>query len=127
MTLWNKVKNFCVNGLKIIAVGIILLLICFVSILLPPLGVYIMKNLFRADALGTFNFFSREVIARADPSNDGHVSVFHETGYGACFILSVILTICGWFPGAIFIFLLGGYNVMLSFRCVKPRIYEKIQ
>lgn len=116
-----KWKIFVGKSIKTIILIIVLPILFGISLAIPPLGVYFLKRFFSAQTNGTFDFFSREPVNRADTSENGHVSVFYETGYGVCMIISILLTLFGYFPGVFFIFVLGFYNILLSYNFIQSK------
>jgi uncharacterized membrane protein YqaE (UPF0057 family) len=69
----------------------------------PPLAILTSAMpCMRARESHVYDFFEKQPQQRADPSIQGHVTVWHEIGWLRAFFLCCLLTCFGFFPGVIF-------------------------
>jgi hypothetical protein len=91
----------------LVSVGVCLVCYC------PPLAILTSAlPCLRSKDYGVFQFIEKKPLQTADPSAQGHVTVWHEIGWVRAFFLCCVLTCFGFFPGVFFAAFVAGYHLL---------------
>jgi hypothetical protein len=82
----------------------------------PPGAILIQKNL-SPEKWKIFQFVGEQ--SRADPAENGHVHIFGEESWQKVMIITIVLTLCGFIPGIIFVFFIV-YRHLIAFMMSVP-------
>jgi hypothetical protein len=122
--MFDSFQNFLFGSLGcftmfclILPIGLWILVILVITALqlifyCPPFAILTSALPFlRAKDYGVYNFLEKSPQTRADPSIQGHVTLWYEIGWVRAFFICCILTCFGFFPGVIFAAFMAGYHV----------------
>jgi hypothetical protein len=66
----------------------------------------------RANEYGVYKFLEKSSENRADPTSQGHVTLWYEIGWIRAFLICCLLTLFGFLPGVLFAAGIGCHHLL---------------